>query len=373
MLSLVQPFPARFRVCRSGVLAFWAVTRNTMQVEWSLASRCCSAIVHGHTLGMFASAEVERDIEVLEIWAGVGSIARAAGRRGMRAETIDKDHGSETSNLLTSKGFLHAINLVLRLKIGGLLWMAPVCSSFVWLSSSHAKRGPENDFRGDQTQEFVQEGNLGAEIAMFLFVLAWSRGCHAAVENPVGSKFWHYPAFRQMAEHMPTLTSSVVHRCAFDTRDYGDRLGKAYKVHCTEPWILSARLAHGCTCPRREHRKMVKRVGDKVWGLKSELSESQAYPDALGEAVIAAWQEGGCQSQSSGSSGGASSAGVGRPRSSRWAPESDDDADACASPCQASKRTRLMVSSSSDDACDAPPPPAQLRSRRFAPDSGESS
>lgn len=345
-----------------------------MQVEWSLASRCCSTIVHGHTLGVFADAEVERDIDVLEFWAGVGSIARAARRRGMRAETIDKDHGSETNNLLTSKGFLHAINLVLRLKIGGLLWMAPVCSSFVWLSASHAKRGPDNDFKGDETQEFVREGNLGADIAIFLFVLAWSRGCHAAVENPAGSKFWHYPAFKQMAEHMPTLASSVVHRCAFDARVYGDRLGKAYKVYCSEPWVLSAELARGCTCPRREHRKMVKRVGDKVWGLQSELSESQAYPDALGEAVIAAWQQVGRQSQSSGSSGGASSASIGRPRSSRWAPESDDDDDTRASPHQAPKRTRLMVSSSSsDDACDALPPAARLHSRRFAPDSGESS
>ena len=41
-------------------------------------------------------------------------------------------------------GFTNAVKLVMRLRPGGLLWMAVVCSSFVFTSSSNTHRTLDN-------------------------------------------------------------------------------------------------------------------------------------------------------------------------------------------------------------------------------------
>jgi hypothetical protein len=168
--------------------------------------------VHGHSIGEFLDAEVERDISVLEFWAGVGSVAGSAEQRGLATHAIEKEAATldEKFDLLSKIGFLHAVALVLRLKMGGLLWVALVCSSFCWLSLSQTKRSPENDFRGDQTNENVREGNRGAEVASFLFVLAWARFAEACLENPPGSSLWKYPPLKHMQQTLMYLHTAVV-------------------------------------------------------------------------------------------------------------------------------------------------------------------
>ena len=86
-----------------------------------LAVQACNCIIHGFTIGDFLGSEVERDIDVLEFWAGVASITRAAKARGLRAEMIEKECGGVGNNLLSLEGFRRAVDLTLRLKPGGLL------------------------------------------------------------------------------------------------------------------------------------------------------------------------------------------------------------------------------------------------------------
>lgn len=102
-------------------------------------------------------------------------------------------------------GFTNAVKLVMRLRPGGLLWMATVCSSFVFANSSNTHRNLNNpearhcnsmnimqrcqqprttiqlylDGQGDETYEPVAQGNLMAKIAAWLMVLATSRGVKA--------------------------------------------------------------------------------------------------------------------------------------------------------------------------------------------------
>ena len=156
--------------------------------------RICPLVIWGRTIAVYVESEVERCIDVVELWAGVRSVAKAALRLGLSANAIENEgSASQTEDLRYEAGFLHAVNLALQLRVGGLLWMAPVCSSFVWLGLSHSKRCAENDFRGDHTNEKVQEGNSFGEIAAFLLSLAWARGVHVSIENPPGSTLWKFP------------------------------------------------------------------------------------------------------------------------------------------------------------------------------------
>jgi hypothetical protein len=45
-------------------------------------------------------------------------------------------------------GFTNAVKLVMRLRPGGLLWMATVCSSFVFANSSNTHRNMNNPEAG---------------------------------------------------------------------------------------------------------------------------------------------------------------------------------------------------------------------------------
>ena len=251
----------------------------------TIALRACGYTVHGHTIGEFLDVAVERDVSVLEFWAGVGSVAGSAAERGLVTYAIEKDAAPHDAkfDLLSAIGFLNAVALVLRLKIGGLLWLAPVCSSLCCLSLSQIKRSPENDYRGDQTNENVREGNRGAEVATFLFVLAWARCAEACLENPPGSKIWKYPPLVTMQQTLMLGRSSsrhtaVVNRCVFDTTSpTGEKYGKQYKFLATGAWVESETLTAKCSCPERVHRKLVDRLGEgAVRGRSADLMASQA-------------------------------------------------------------------------------------------------
>ena len=101
---------------------------------WKL---CQSFLVHGLTVAAVLNSHewthLPRDLDCVEIFAGVGSIAAAAAEKGLRAAAYDKGRipgvTEETEDILTLQGFRGAIALVLRLASHGLRWLAPGGSS----------------------------------------------------------------------------------------------------------------------------------------------------------------------------------------------------------------------------------------------------
>ena len=256
-----------------------------------LAQQWCSLVLFGFTLGDFLDDSCTRDHHVVELWSGVGSIVHGALQKGLTAVPFDKFRSSGATevdeDILTRKGFLRAVRHVLRLMVGGLLWMAPVCSSFVFMNSSNCMRSVDNDWKGDVTYKPVIEGNLGAEIACFLWWLAWARGVEVAMENPSRSNFWKYPCIRELGvQAMPH--STLTHRCAWDTVPFGKRWLKQFKFWATGSWI--ERVARKCSCPGKEHQPLVE-VGTNgsVSGISNNLRASGTYPRRLGRAIVDAW------------------------------------------------------------------------------------
>ena len=321
------------------------------------ARRAFTGHVHGHSLEDCCASGPEgsaRDIDVLEFWSGVASIHRAAQARGLISACADTSSGG--LDLLSPHGFGKVAELVLRLKEGGLLWMAPVCSSFAWLRLSQTKRSADNAFMGDLNNASVREGNLGAETAAFLFVLAWARSARPAIVNPT---MWKYPAITRIRAELPDLQFSTVHRCTFDDAPHGERLGKKYGVLGTGPWLSDPRLVAKCTCPRQVHKLMVDRFGPDVRGRPTELAESQSYPDRMGEAIVAACFPGPGvpMSRPAPRFGGPVDVPRSVPRSSRRRATSSESPPAFSRGASSKRARRLQVSTSSgSDAVRAAPP-----------------
>ena len=97
-----------------------------------------------------------RDLDVAEFFCGVGSIWLAGKTAGYNAVGFDKfrvpgvtdsvTDPSACEDILSPAGFLNAVRLVLRLKVRGLLWLAPMCNSFCYLALSRTQRKAWNKF-----------------------------------------------------------------------------------------------------------------------------------------------------------------------------------------------------------------------------------
>ena len=254
-----------------------------------------------------AMAPTLRDLQVVELWSGVGSIVAAAEKRNYNAAAFDLNRvpgitdvpGSLCEDITTLEGFKKAISLVLRLGEGALLASGPDCSSFTFPNSSRHKR--HSAVAGDLLYKPVNVGNLMAVIALFLCQLALARRVHFALENPPDSHIFRFfqsvcPDFMKMV--MPDsveesrcqgLHAQSVTRCPYDD-SAEPKLQKVYKWLTTWPGIkaLNAR----CKC-KELHRKLGKTTPDGVWtGNLQLLAESAAYPKRLGEALLGSWMKG---------------------------------------------------------------------------------
>lgn len=71
-------------------------------------------------------------INALELYAGVGAISAAFRAAGLRSCQVDILYDEELHDLEGIKGLIYALCLLWRLAPGAILWMAPVCSSWLW-------------------------------------------------------------------------------------------------------------------------------------------------------------------------------------------------------------------------------------------------
>ena len=267
--------------------------------------------VFGLTLSAVLSwpeAHGQRTVDVVELWCGVGSIAGAAAAAGYVVHKFDKFRvpgvsdvaGPLSEDLLTSCGFQSAVRCVLSMREGALLWMGPVCSSFVFMNSSRCKRTLQNPM-GDVDYRPVAEGNLHASVAAFLYALACLRGILPVVENPAGSSIFRFPTLQSVLAFFSTGIALCC-RCAFAAERMGKRFKKAYKL-VGHAWVKH--LCAPCKCKGGLHCSLVHRVvrHGKVHtsGKKALLRQSAAYPTRMGKFVIQKWKKHGSSSSTSSS------------------------------------------------------------------------
>lgn len=248
--------------------------------------------VFGITLAMALSMQPPvPDLACVELWAGVQTITQAARAMGMEAVGMDINRvpgvtdqpGAQSENILSKQGFMNALSSVLRLRPGGLLWMAPVCSSFVFMNSSNCQRTRKNP-AGNTAYGPVKDGNRMALMAAFLYAVGMLIGARPVVEQPAGSMMFRLKPLEKIIQEFKAKTATCV-RCAFTpTVDYGSRFLKRYKF-LGESWVKC--LHTKCSCPDKKHAAMVKTdTAGGVTGDLKALKGSQAYPKKLGGFVI---------------------------------------------------------------------------------------
>ena len=216
-----------------------------------------------------------RDLVCVELFSGVGSIMTGMYKAGHPAVGFDKSYYTDDTEDITSpRGFSRAVGLVLRIRRGGSLWAAPVCSSWGFVGRSTTGRhawSPE----GCRFNHRVLNANSMVVIVTVLFMLAYTRGVHCWLEQPTTTLM---SSFTPMCEW---IEFAMPHRQLVYLGAYGSATQKALYVWCTSPIVTLLERSKPLG-----KRTLCRNTKGKCTGKKTALSASSAYPQAFGDAVV---------------------------------------------------------------------------------------
>jgi len=147
-------------------------------------------------------------IHLLELFAGEAAISRSFTYFKFRACPVDIAY-NERFDMASNFGFLVALTLLLRVASRvGLLWQAPVCTTFVWLASSSHLRNcvfPE----GERRRCDVRLGTILANRSMALAQIADMRLVSWCLEQPSSSVMPSLRRFQNRFGSRPTVYCNV--------------------------------------------------------------------------------------------------------------------------------------------------------------------
>ena len=134
---------------------------------------------------------------------------------GMTCMYVDQVAQDFTSSL----GFAVAVGLVARLKSKGLLFAAPICSSWIWLSRSQTRRSRAFPM-GRSNVACVKMGNLIMIRTILLARLAAALNCCWIIEQPRSSIAYTIERFQSLIADLGCWC------CEFSLKDFGSKTPK---------------------------------------------------------------------------------------------------------------------------------------------------
>lgn len=237
---------------------------------------------------------VLRTLDMVDLCAGVGRLARAAEMGGLLPCALDRAY-ADWLDFTTDEGLAVAAAAVLRVVPGGLCFAAPQCSSWVWVGRKTTGRSAASPL-GNVDNPRVREGNVLNQHMALLCALASLAGITWVVEQPSSSLFFKTPAW------VGLIQTTGARRLGFSMKDFGHPNNKATTLYGNASWLEG----FGRTGPSRKYRaekgrKALSRPfvtktkatgGKSVTGLKAMLKDSQVYPVPFVLAVVSShWPE----------------------------------------------------------------------------------
>ena len=231
-----------------------------------------------HALSLIHGEGPDRGLDTVEFMSGAAAVTKSASALGMASVGFDKTyHKNGEMDILTERGWHNAVLLTLRVKPHGSIWLAPVCSTWVWVGRFGSGRTSANA-RGNVLNHRIRLGNMMVVRCVVIMLLAWARGVHLWLENPSGTLIHEFSPLREF------LTACMPWRCTAHMCSYGASSQKTMWIWSTSNLVNKLERVKR---PVKERLCVVKKVNGRTYvtGLRKELKSSQAYPLAFGQAV----------------------------------------------------------------------------------------
>lgn len=156
---------------------------------------------------------VNRNLDLVDLFAGKARIARWATLAGLHAIAFDKLYG-EHMDILTPVGLALIVLLVLRIKVGGLLAAGPQSSRKV------TKRTKKNPY-GAKSNQSVLDGNATNSSMALLCYLGSLLSWDWLIEQPQSSLFFETQMMKAVKE-----TIANVSTCSLNLGSFGHETRK---------------------------------------------------------------------------------------------------------------------------------------------------
>jgi hypothetical protein len=233
---------------------------------------------------LLVSADTIQDLDGVEFFSGCEAVTRGMTSHGCVCMPFDRVI-DPMLNMNSDAGFAHAVELVLRLRPGSLIWGAPPCSSFVFMSRGTTLRSQDNPL-GNVEHRGVRHANMVVARLVMLLMLGLLRGCQFCVEQPGTSLMGRLACWEFLMNHF-TVHMARTWMCAF-----GAPTPKHTILWCSDVWVhklvrkklkLTDRSAT-MRLPPTTIRYTSKDGRSRVQGGPG-LKQTQAYPTLFGEEV----------------------------------------------------------------------------------------
>ena len=116
----------------------------------------------------------EPGTECIEFWAGLANLTLEHVRQGLTCRRFDKAYSS-AHDCLQPHGLRLWLDELCRYAPNCLVWNGTQCSSFVGLCIHQSKRRASNNYLGDESRRFVQQGNAQMRVlSLIVYLMCWA-------------------------------------------------------------------------------------------------------------------------------------------------------------------------------------------------------
>jgi len=207
-----------------------------------------SCATHQHTPVQETPAQpADRLLVFAEMFAGERAISKGMLAFGYHGRSFDL-RLSSLHNFLNPVGFLALLGTIMNMCQGGVLWLAPPCSTWAWMS--RASTGRQLNILGfHEESHYVKSQNMLVDRMVYLLVLCIKRGVHFIVEQPASSVMWQHPRMAKFLDRFGCHITTI----KMQMGSYSLQSPKDTTLVGTPPYMT--RLARNMTAVEREAMK----------------------------------------------------------------------------------------------------------------------
>ena len=231
------------------------------------------------------------ELVLFEMFCGVAAIAREFAKLQLPAMGFDVLKDPVLNDILTPYGFIYATTMVMSLdQRTGILWLATVCSSWVWMSRNSTGRSIRNPLGGTGTS--TTQGNTMVARCSLLVLVCIAVGNSWALEQPATSFMVMHPAMAWIRSFHGRVNNASWYQCDTCMGAFGAKTVKPTKIYGNRRLVLA--LGRSQAGVRGDSNTVTTVKVDPVTGVRSTnggpgLKETQAYTPGFGAAVLEAY------------------------------------------------------------------------------------
>jgi len=227
-------------------------------------------------------------LQFVEYFAGSCTVTRHLQAQGYQGVPYDKLFNNVLQNVLCYKGFCFAMWLACMVDSAGIVFLAPVCSSWVWVCRSGSGRCAAFPL-GDTSKRFVRHGNAMVSRTVLLLWILEARGVFWVLEQPLSSLLYLHCRFQQFLRIRPVYRINFFMQSFAGNDDMHDVSPKPTVLYSNRSALMKiatrAQELQSCSTARSSHTLCYEAKNGGVTGNKEALEASSAYPSLFGKTI----------------------------------------------------------------------------------------